>query len=139
MGVMRNQILKVYIFQYLDILKNPIYPSKTRPETLRLFFERFWYLLPIISINKCSNFHFSLISQRSHFWNYPNFLRINLGINLGSFVRHNVHQFAALANRQIHHNLILWTHSEQDVPDNKKKRRQWICRYDRSQAKAWNT
>jgi len=61
-----------------------------------------------------------------------------LGLNIFNCVRYSAQSFRDLANSQICTNFISWAHREQDAPDNKKKRQQRTCRFDRSQTKASN-
>ena len=104
-------------FKHLIILHNPKKHQKADSETSRLLFKQLCHILPIKSVKKYSKLRFFLISKDSHFWNYPHFLRTNIGIIWGYLhVRFGLQLFRKSINRQTSPDCISWLYWEQDVP-----------------------
>ena len=64
------------------------------------------------------------ISYGSRFRNYPQFLRIKPGQFLADLVRICSHQFQFFASSRSGAYFLWWGHREQDVPNNKKNKKQ---------------
>ena len=86
----------------------------------------FYFFLPCSSVLGTTNY-ILLIGQSKNDLIRKKIILFLLQDDVPLFVRFGVHQLKDFANRQNQINSILWTHREQDAPDNNKKRQQWTC------------